>query len=91
MGDGVASAAIFTGQTVNTDGFSPLLVGDGVASSTPSGAQGVAGLVSVPFSWGTVLHRSFTYTFTGDSTRFSPLLVGDGVASHRVVPRVPRD
>ena len=61
--------------------FSPLLVGDGIAS--PRGNRGRVGpIVSVPFSWGTVLHlawelvRSRLYFAS-----FSPLLVGDGIAS----------
>ena len=37
--------------------FSPLLDGDGVASSTATSAMLCIELVSVPFSMGTVLHQ----------------------------------
>ena len=55
VGDGVASAPT-TKPPECLASFSPLLVGDGVASRRVVEDAKGDDLVSVPFSWGTVLH-----------------------------------
>ena len=67
----------------NSQCFSPLLDGDGVASRHRWLCCGVDSLVSVPFSMGTVLHQRSPRCWGIDTQCFSPLLDGDGVASFR--------
>jgi len=47
-----------TARCSNSSCFSPLLVGDGLASGQDPPAQSRKFAVSVPFSWGMVLHRA---------------------------------
>ena len=61
--------------------FSPLLDGDGVASSQITSVTAGQITVSVPFSMGTVLHLEKRVDTWHVDFSFSPLLDGDGVAS----------
>ena len=80
MGTVLHQKFAITKQTL-ADRFSPLLDGDGVASSPRPLWKGLFLTVSVPFSMGTVLHPFGGADSLMVNLRFSPLLDGDGVAS----------
>jgi len=61
--------------------FSPLLDGDGVASTPRCGAGPLMVSFQSPSRWGRCCVESGAITLTSAPTRFSPLLDGDGVAS----------
>ena len=69
-GDGVASRLHGTTLYVRSACFSPLLDGDGVASSRRRSRPPTVSWVSVPFSMGTVLHRSLRHRDVGRCLRF---------------------
>ena len=73
-----------------TSNFSPLLVGDGLASRGSTRQPNGDCIISVPFSSGMVLHPRRQSTDAPGALRcFSPLLVGDGLASVQATVRSP--
>ncbi len=81
-GDGVASGRCAVEHAAVILSFSPLLDGDGVASrEVQIGAQEAA-IVSVPFSMGTVLHRS-SEIFNNDNFAYVSVPFSMGTVLHR--------